>query len=44
MKKYLMNELTNLTEWVCSLAAANQSRANCSECTWWQQPDLTRRA
>lgn len=38
------SEPVNLTQWVCKLAAANQSRANCSECTWWRQPDLTHRA
>ena len=32
----------NLTHWVCERAAANQSKANCSTCTFWQQPDLTR--
>ena len=35
---------TNLTRWVCDRAAANRSRANCSTCTWWRQPDLTRKA
>lgn len=34
----------NVTAWACNLAAANKSRASCSECTWWQQPDLTQRA
>ena len=34
----------NLTAWACNRAEANQARANCSLCTWWQQPDLTTRA
>ena len=35
---------SNLTAWTCDRAAANHSRANCSECTWWKQPDLLQNA